>query len=120
MGRIARVTAVESIIPSHHHVIADVIDLVIVRLSRLDIKVLEVQVPAWLRLGAVEPDYSIVCRSTLDVFERDVVPLEQAGIFAFMLLVEQVCQAVWSIGVMMGYDAAYSVWMYTGRMLSSM
>jgi hypothetical protein len=48
------------------------------------------------------------------------VPLEQAGIFAFMLLVEQVCQAVWSIGVMMGYDAAYSVWMYTGRMLSSM
>jgi hypothetical protein len=96
------VTAVETILPSHNHVVADVIDLVIVHLPRLNIEVLKVQVPAWLRFGAVEPDYSIVCRSPLDVFERDVVPLEQAGIFAFMLLVEQVCQAVLSMGVMMG------------------
>jgi hypothetical protein len=48
MSRITRMTTVQTIITTHHYIIANIIDLVIVVFSRFDIDILEREVPAWL------------------------------------------------------------------------
>jgi hypothetical protein len=69
MARIARMTSVQTILSSHDDIVADIVDFVVISLSGLDVKVLEVEIPARLSLGAVEPDNPIICRSSGDVFE---------------------------------------------------
>lgn len=93
MARIARMTSVQPIFSTHDDIVADIVDLVVISLSWLYVEVFEVEIPARLSLGAVKPDNPVVCRSSGDVFERDVVPFEQAGVFTLVLLVEQVGQA---------------------------
>jgi len=64
--------------------------LLVVVLSRLDVKVLEGDVPAWHGFGAVHPYYPVEGRSSGDVLEVDVVPLEETCVVAFASVVVEV------------------------------
>jgi hypothetical protein len=87
------VTSVETVVTAHNDVVTNVVDLVIVALSGLDVEILKVEIPARLSLRTVKPNNSVVGRCSGDVLKGNIVPLEQPCIFAFVLSIEQVGQA---------------------------
>lgn len=85
--------SVQAVVAANDDVVADVADLLVVRLARLDVEVLKVEIPARLCFGAVEPDDTVVGGCSGNVLERNIVPSEKARVFALVLVVQQVCQA---------------------------
>ena len=92
-GRVARVTHVQPVPTTHHRVVAHIMQVLVVRLSRLDVDIFEGDIPTWLGFGAVHPYDTVGGGRSSNVFKVDIVPLEQTRVFAFIDVVEQVCEA---------------------------
>lgn len=85
---------VHAVLAAQYDIVADIVQILVGCLARLDIKVLKCNVVAGLGGRAVEPDESVVERGTGDVGEVDVGPFKLAGVDAFADVGGQVDQAI--------------------------
>jgi hypothetical protein len=91
-SRVARMTPVQSIVPSEHKVVANIADLRMVRLPGLDVDSVKGPIVARTGLAAVHPGDTVPRGLTGEVGEVDVVPLKLAVVGLLSLLAESVNQ----------------------------
>jgi hypothetical protein len=109
--RLSWMTRVQTILPIHDDVVADVIDIGSISSIRLDIDILEDPVEARVGLAAIDLDNSLAIGITGKILEGNVGPFECTGVWVQSSLgsgigktgISRVTRETYSVSTLMGW-----------------